>query len=49
MLPIISSVLNIVNKFIPDKDAQLKIAAELNKEMTEQMKLQFDQRNGFLD
>ena len=42
MLPIIDSVLNIVNKFIPDGDTRLKIAAEINKEMTEQMKLQSD-------
>jgi hypothetical protein len=40
MLPIVSSVLGIVNKFIPDKDKQLEAATELQAEMTKQMKLQ---------
>lgn len=40
MLPIIDSVLGIVNKFIPDKDKQLEAAKELQSEMTKQMKLQ---------
>lgn len=40
MLPIIDSVIGIVNKFIPDKDKQLEAAKELQKEMTKQMKLQ---------
>ena len=42
MLPIVDSVLSIVNKFIPDSNKQLEVASELNKELTKQMKLQSD-------
>jgi hypothetical protein len=34
MLPIVDSVLGIVNKFIPDKETQDKIALEITKEET---------------
>lgn len=37
---IIDSILNLVNKFIPDSDAANKLAAELSKEQTKQMEMQ---------
>lgn len=40
MLPIVDSILSIVNKFIPDGDKRLEVAAELNREVTKQMELQ---------
>ena len=39
---ILDSILGIVNKFIPDKDAQNKIKLELTSEVTKQMKMQSD-------
>lgn len=38
----IDSILSIVNKFIPDKDAARKLALELEKETTKQMKMKSD-------
>jgi hypothetical protein len=38
----IDSILSIVNKFIPDKDAANKLAFELEKETTKQMKMKSD-------
>ena len=35
----IDSILGIINKFIPDKDAAAKAAVALDKEMTKQMEL----------
>jgi len=38
----IDSILSIVNKFIPDKDAAKKLAVEMEKEYTKQMTMQSD-------
>jgi len=38
----IDSILSIVNKFIPDKDAAHRLAVELEKETTKQMQMQSD-------
>lgn len=42
MIPIVDSILGIVNKFIPDKNKQQEVAAQLQEEVTKQMKLQQD-------
>ena len=42
MIPIIDSILGIVNKFIPDANARIEAAKEIQSEMTKQMKLQSD-------
>ena len=38
----IDSVLSIINKFIPDKDAAKRLAVEIEKETTKQMEMKSD-------
>lgn len=40
MLPIIDSVLGIVNKFVPDQASRDKLKRDLTSEMTKQMEMQ---------
>lgn len=42
MLPFIGPVLDIINKFVPDKDKQLELRQSLESEYTKQMALQAD-------
>jgi hypothetical protein len=42
MIPIIDSIMGIVNKFIPDANARIEAAKEIQSEMTKQMKMQSD-------
>ena len=40
MIPIVDSVLKIVNKFVPDQESRDKLKADLTKEVSKQMEMQ---------
>lgn len=42
MIPIVGSIISIIDKFIPDENKKLEVKTQLEQEITKQMELQAD-------